>query len=233
MKVQYFSDIHLEFYKTNPFSFSVEAPILCLAGDIGNPLESPDIYQEFFSSISPLYEKIFVIAGNHEFYTKKPDVIKYLKNFFEKFSNISFLNNESIEYAGFNWIGSTLWSKITITSCFINDLNFLSRKEYNELHEISRNFLKNAIENSELPCIVITHHYPSHKLTPLRYQNNQLNCWFASESEDLIKSNIKLWIFGHTHLPVSKEINGVPFRCCPYGYPKENTNPSLEETFDI
>jgi hypothetical protein len=44
MKLQYISDIHLEFFQVHP-RFKVCAPNLVLAGDIGYPKSS--IYKEF------------------------------------------------------------------------------------------------------------------------------------------------------------------------------------------
>jgi len=71
MRVQYISDIHLELYKDLPEAAFVnfitpDAPYLALCGDIG----IPDFknYEKFISWCAPRWNKIFIIAGNHEYY---------------------------------------------------------------------------------------------------------------------------------------------------------------------
>lgn len=77
-----FSDIHLEF--CNHYSMKKHINIknrydydyhdekdeinLILAGDIGYPERKE--YKNFIKSCSSLYDNVFIIAGNHEFYKK-------------------------------------------------------------------------------------------------------------------------------------------------------------------
>ena len=72
----------------------------------------PDHCQNFRQfSINTNFKKIFVIAGNHEYYNKKKKVREtnaYLKNYFKKFVNISFLNNYYDIYNVYCFIGITL-----------------------------------------------------------------------------------------------------------------------------
>lgn len=68
------SDIHIELSKTpdkyiNRFIPSQSSDdVLILAGDIGNPTSK--IYKLFLTEISKYYAKVFIIAGNHEYYQK-------------------------------------------------------------------------------------------------------------------------------------------------------------------
>jgi len=70
MRIQYISDLHLEYYHNlkipSIFRRIIESAgnILILAGDIGYPSEKH--YTDFIQFISDKYEKIFLILGNHE-----------------------------------------------------------------------------------------------------------------------------------------------------------------------
>ncbi len=67
MRIQYISDIHLEFFKVLPKQIvRPVADILCLAGDIGYPFSS--LYRDFLKQVSRDFKKVFLIAGNHEYY---------------------------------------------------------------------------------------------------------------------------------------------------------------------
>lgn len=67
VKLQFCSDIHVEF-GTEGF-LKPEAPFLALLGDIGLTAESD--YRTYLLKQSEKFEKVFVIAGNHEFYNVK------------------------------------------------------------------------------------------------------------------------------------------------------------------
>lgn len=78
IKIQYVSDIHLETRNGQKFSdiLKPEAPYLALCGDIGN-FSSP-LYEPFIEYCSKLFEHVFYIAGNHEFYNSKVNIDKYM-----------------------------------------------------------------------------------------------------------------------------------------------------------
>ena len=62
MKIQYISDIHLEYQSTLP-NIDQISDILVLAGDIGFPFSF--LYKEFLIDMNKKFKKIFLIAGNH------------------------------------------------------------------------------------------------------------------------------------------------------------------------
>ena len=69
-KIQYVSDIHLEFRDKALFHTIVTptAPYLALAGDIGKPGDK--LFQEFLKYVSENWKAVFYITGNHEYYTE-------------------------------------------------------------------------------------------------------------------------------------------------------------------
>ena len=71
--MQYVSDIHLEMHDkynegviTPSMFLKPSAPYLALCGDIGIP--ELKAYDVFLGWCSNNYEKVFLIAGNHEYY---------------------------------------------------------------------------------------------------------------------------------------------------------------------
>ena len=237
MILRYFSDLHLEFIKPIKINKLLKKippgldEICILAGDIGNPHQiNYDIFMKF---ISKNFKKIFIIAGNHEYYNTSESIEEtnvYMKNYFQNFDNISFLNNEYEIYNNFCFIGTTLWSQISNPNYKINDVynipNF-DYIEYNKLNTLCVDFLEKTLQNNT-KCIIITHHVPSNLLIDPAYKTLQwepYNQWFCCDMDNIIKKhkdNIDCWIYGHTHKSSNVMISNIHFLCNPIGYPGEN-----------
>jgi len=246
--IRYLSDLHLEFITPNEIKqFIRKIPsgfdeICILAGDIGNPYQSN--YDIFMKFISKNFKKIFVISGNHEYYNKTKTIQEtneFMKDYFQQFHNISFLNNIYEKYDDFCFIGTTLWSKITNPDYEISDITKIPRFDYiqyNRLNMLSVDFLEDTLQNNE-NCVVITHHVPSNFLIDVKYKiglKQPYNQWFYCNMDDLIETHrykIKCWIYGHTHTPSNVIMNGISFLCNPIGYPNENKNVNFYSTIKI
>ena len=75
-----------------------------------------------------------------------------MKDYFQNFNNISFLNNNYEIYDNYCFIGTTLWSKIINPDYKINDVynipNF-DYIQYNKLNSLNFDFLKDTLQNNE------------------------------------------------------------------------------------
>jgi len=218
MKVQYASDLHLEFpenkefLKTNPLI--PNGDVLVIAGDIV-PFAVMDKHTDFFSYISDHFETTYWIPGNHEYYFfdlagKCGTLNENIK------SNVHLVNNLSVVQDSVRLVFSTLWSKISQTKRWqieqrvsdfrvikFNDFRF-SFDQFNLLHEESLSFItRELLYNYPGKTVVVTHHVPTFMNYPEKYRGEVLNEAFAVELHDLIEdSGPDFWIFGHHHYNV-------------------------------
>ena len=215
MKIQYASDLHIEFpenkefLKTNPLK-----PIgdtLVLAGDIV-PFAVLDKNLEFFSYLSDNFENTYWIPGNHEYYYY--NLADKCGIFHEKIkSNVHLLNNYSLKINDIDFLFTTIWSHISSTNQWrihssMNDFrvikhgdDILSVEQYNILHQESLEFLNEAFTSATTGrSVVVSHHAPTFMNYPTKYKGDTLNEAFAVELFDLIeKYQPDYWIYGHTH----------------------------------
>lgn len=127
-KIQIVSDTHLEFRGDN-FKNLIKpsAPILFLLGDISvcGQRDSWETYQKFIKYLSPQFEYIFHIPGNHEYYTSNRHITlkdtihgidAKLKKFAKTIPNLNVLNNNTVKLKigkkNYVFIGTTLWSDV-------------------------------------------------------------------------------------------------------------------------
>ena len=97
-RFQVLSDLHLT-VKTGVKRFKCTAPNLVLAGDIVNRFE-PKLLEDVFRQMSPKYENIYYVAGNHEYFSRTYGV-SYISTEISRitsnFKNVHFLNDRSIQ----------------------------------------------------------------------------------------------------------------------------------------
>ncbi len=125
-KIQYISDIHLEFYKTLKSipKIPVNAEILVLAGDIGYP--TLPIFWDFLAEQSQKFKHVILVAGNHEYYHTTTSIKKrrilIMKEIDEmicseikrrNLNNIHFLQCNSVVIDDIEFVGATLWTNIS------------------------------------------------------------------------------------------------------------------------
>lgn len=216
MKIQYCSDLHLEFLsnwnwlKSNPIKQIGE--ILLIAGDtyyLGKDFTN----HRFFDFASENFKMVFLIPGNHEFYGGYDAKLCLQENYELKIrDNVFLVNNTTKEIDNVKFIFSSLWSKIVNEVVPIlrrlNDFRLINLNNqkltldgYNLMFEKSWEFLQREITSkSEKQKVVVTHHLPSYYCNIEIYKNSILNEAFCIDLTDHInQSDIKYWIYGHSH----------------------------------
>ncbi len=149
MKIQYASDLHLEFAQNYSFlhrdRLISKADILILAGDITLFYKNHD-KEKYFDFLSESFKEVYWLPGNHEYYGS--DVIRYHKFHEKKIRpNIHVVKNQVVSVNDVNLIFSTLWGNISTKNelILINQVSDFSRikfdgekfrpEHFNKLHE--------------------------------------------------------------------------------------------------
>ena len=216
MKIQYASDLHLEFDQNTDWlaenPLEVTGDVLVLAGDITIFGDEALETHPFFEWCAQNYRETLLVPGNHEYY-RGVEMRDTLTNF-EKLlhPNVRYLNNRSIVIDDIEFFITTLWSKVKpeneawiercMTDCRRNVLDGqpLRGANYTMLHELCFDWLNNALKQSAAKRkVVVTHHSPVNYEDPAFATNNLTDAFIIPLEDYIEQSDIDAWIFGHTH----------------------------------
>lgn len=235
MRIQYCSDLHLEFPENSEFlkqsPLQPKGDILVLAGDIV-PFVVMNKHKDFFDYVADNFEQTYWVPGNHEYYSF--DLSLRNGAFNESIrSNVHLVNNVVAEHGSIKFIFTTLWSQIRPENRWqiqggMSDFQVIkfdgepfSVDHFNLLHNECLSFLKLEIGTTD-SCrkVVVTHHAPTFLNYPVRFKGDSLNDAFAVELHHIIEpSNIDCWIYGHTHANTPTfEIGGTKMLTNQLGY---------------
>jgi predicted phosphodiesterase len=229
MKIQYASDLHLEFsdnysyLKNNPLKPAGD--ILVLAGDIGYLNDDNYRHHPFWNWAADNYKQVIVAVGNHELYkyydlAKMPQGLVYSIR-----DNVKCYYNAVVNIDNVDLIVSTLWAKIRLEDAYtiekgvsdfhriMYDGELLTWDKFNLEHDKCLSFIKTEVANSKAGhIIVVTHHVPSFRLSSPDFAGSRINGAFTVELEDYIETSpIEYWIYGHSHRNIDRIIGNT--RC--------------------
>ena len=257
LRVQYASDLHLEILGAVPFPSILKpiAPVLALAGDIGNPCEP--VYKTFLQYCSRNWDQVVFIAGNHEFYNRKPtkkwntvaERLEVCRSVATGFPNVHFLERDRVDIGGVAFLGCTLWTDLSDTDAGeeaearMNDYHLIAvdsrplrATDVSRWHARDRAWLNTEIAiaaEEEGPVVVLTHHLPSFDLIASKYAScGLINMAVASDCSELLRKPVRAWIAGHTHTAKTYIWpSGVHGLVNPLGYPGEKETGYCREIF--
>jgi predicted phosphodiesterase len=232
---QIVSDVHIESNKTTLCDvIKPIAPILILAGDVGQPTD--DNYHIFFEYVTSNWEKIIYVSGNHEYYDTTGimtmnRVDNMINDMVDKYDNLYYLNNDVIEIDGITIIGSTLWSnpihdeKLNDFKMNIfDDIGTITLPRFRKLNTDCIDFLEKTLKYKKGKTIVITHFLPlKNKYIPnSKYITTpEMDSYLGNDLEYLMNKT-DIWISGHTHQIFDIDYNGTKWLCNAYGQSFEN-----------
>lgn len=227
MKIQYASDIHLEFAENASYikhhPLDVVGDILILAGDIGYIDDQNYDRHPFWDWVSEHFKQVIVAMGNHEFY-KFSDLSSFGNGFTKQIRhNVVVYYNCVVRIEDIDIVVSTLWANIPLrdasfTERVISDFHrimygkeLLTFAEFNREHKNCLEFIQSAIaESNAKHKIVVTHHVPSFKMECPKFADSKANGAFIVELEDYIQSSgIDFWIYGHSHYNIDVKIGST------------------------
>lgn len=209
MRIQYFSDIHLEFGECE---FPVtDADILVAAGDIGVDTEAV-----VWLAQAPC--PVIYVAGNHEYYGGDIDRVRKRLQKACAEARIDFLDNMRVDLDDVRFLGTTLWTDYDNADETImreaeqrmNDYHYI---EYQgspltadvllELHRESLEWLESELaEPFSGKTVVVTHHAPTLKswYTDPEQAGDPRRHAYCNQLNTLIrKHTIDTWFHGHIH----------------------------------
>lgn len=236
MKIQYASDLHLEFgenveyLKSHPLD--VKADILVLAGDtiyLGTQMEDA---AWFFDWCSKNFRQTYLVPGNHEYYDGFP-MEQTLADFrLNVRENVTYLNNGSVRIGDTELFFTTLWTDVPeaegptvekiMTDCRkskIDGHNF-NYHSWQQTYRTCRDWLEAALRSSDAEHkIVVSHHSPYMCEEIKRYVGVMAECAYSTpllhDMEDL---GINNWIHGHVHVPLHIQFGKTRVDSNPMGY---------------
>jgi len=234
------SDVHLE--HGTIINIIPKAEYLLLAGDIGNPFQ--DSYKNFLADVSTKFRQIYMVAGNHEYYSKTSTMAQteeQIKSVCP--ANVHFLQNESMEIPNSNIhvFGTTMWTHIPeeyayLIQCYISDYRCIpgfSAARCNDLNATANSALNSTLkDHPDRKYILLCHHVPSSSLLTQNICEHRtfLDYAYSSDIECIHDPRIKAVVYGHTHAP---SIVGK-YYCNPVGYPDERDySREIELTFTL
>ena len=248
MKLRLLSDLHMEGHKYDYKSQGED--VVLLLGDIHTKCRHAEILDQINEST-----RIILIAGNHEYYGSTFEgVNSTLKDFELIYPNLTYLDNDSVDFNGVSFFGGTMWTDFKLygendvpyviqdTTRYIADYRYIdkfasypnyqgSKEKWTigdtiEQYEIfGKNFDRWVKDKEGMTRICLTHFLPSIKSVDAQFKGCILNGYFASNQEHRL-TLVDWWFHGHTH----SSCNYENVRCNPRGYGAENKlgfNPNL------
>ncbi len=242
MKIQIYSDLHLEFSEFMPSS--IDADLVVLAGDIGLQAKGVKWANEAFKC------PVIYVCGNHEFY--KGHIDNTLRKMRDAAGpHVHILENESFVWQQTRFLGTTTWTDFSSTGDVVaatslarewmNDFKVIrADASYRRLRPddlVTRNQLARAWLAEELAkpfagkTVVISHHAPTPTVAGDKHDGH-LNAAYSNHWPELIEQ-ADVWIFGHTHQAVDTTLSGCRILSNPRGYPGEETGFRADFTIDL
>lgn len=178
MKIQYMSDLHLEFSDNNRWlkhnELSVTGDVLVLAGDIFYLKNKVAPLANFWKWASANYRQVLIVPGNHEYYNYCDVMDKGLQWKWMFKNNVGYYQNQVVRIDDTDFIMSTLWSRISPSDEYfvwkgMNDFRQImyngrrfTPADFNVEHEKCQDFIKQSVaESTAKRIVVVTHHLPS------------------------------------------------------------------------
>jgi predicted phosphodiesterase len=222
MKFSIVSDLHFDRHRDKGISFvdSLQTDGLdgiIIAGDMG---EQKDIDLPL-GLFCKKFKRVIRVNGNHEFYgSSKEEVEANEEKRKKKYKNYHLLNNEMLEIEGKRFLGTTLWFNYVPLEITKDWSDFHYIKKFGDWvfyeNRAARKFLE---KNTRKGDIIITHYLPSEISINEKFKNNPWNCFFVCDMEWLIEDRKPaVWIHGHTHCALDKQLEETRIICNPLGY---------------
>jgi predicted phosphodiesterase len=262
MRIQFFSDIHLETRpKKAPFVLDVmetDPDVVVLAGDIVHG----GVRAIEWAKVCFPGRPVVVIRGNHESYDHNIESVeRKMRLACEAVDNVYFLESDEVIIDGVRFLGTPLWTDFKLFGedrreeamrAAIDPDPYKALKDYRlirleaggyrrlrpsdtaRFHAQQRSWLAAKLGEPFVgSTVVVTHMAPSIRSIPVQYANDILSAAYASNLDHLIEK-ATLWIHGHIHERLDYRVGDKGRVVCnPLGYTNNKTLETENEEFDL
>lgn len=225
MRIQFFSDIHLEFGRFDVPA--TNADVIVAAGDIG-------VGTEGIEWLGETGKPVIYVAGNHEFYLGEYFEVQRALAVAAAGSHVHYLEQSEIELAGVRFLGATLWTDfgggdpqlMAEAQHGMNDYVQI-RFEHKTMHprhtmalnHSTRDWLDKALSRPfEGKTVVVTHHAPSYSSWRAEVDSFYKHAYCNDLGDLMERHDIALWVHGHIHFVSNYVHKSVRVVCNPRGY---------------
>lgn len=242
MKIQIYSDLHLEFSAFDPPA--TDADLVVLAGDIGVMARGVKWANSTFD------RPVIYCSGNHEFYKGHLDrTLAKMRDIAAP--NVHVMDNQVLVFGGVRFLVATGWTDYSGTGDVVaaamtcaremNDFRMIrATAAYRRIRPpdlIERNRETHAWLDEQLAqpfegsTVVVTHHAPIEEVAGEKHEGHVSAAYFNRWYDLTPKADV--WIFGHTHRAIDTHLGGCRFVSNPRGYPQEATGFTSDFTISV
>jgi len=228
-------------------NMGVAADVIINAGDLATVSVMPNVIEKYFEMMKDQAEHVIWVMGNHEFYHGEyqeclDDAWEIAEKTGIHLMDIEF-GTDNLEIDGVTFWGSALWTDLNNGDYFAknkvgNALNDYHIVEYGERKlNVDQTIEFNTATREKINWdadVCITHHCPA-MIKHRRFETSDITYGFCNTGleKQIIDSDIKYWIYGHTHDSQNVDFGGtsVVSNCIGYqsysGIESTHYNPNL------
>jgi Icc-related predicted phosphoesterase len=245
VKIQIFSDLHVDVLPIKKFSIVEGVEAVIVAGDT---CEGALRALEHLRRIVPMEIPVVMVMGNHEYYRHFIRSELALARSHAAAFNVHLLENQTVVLGGVRFVGATLWSDysifgeanraavMSVCAAGMNDHKKVGwqkqpwrrfrPQEAALLHYQSREYFKEVLATPfDGPTVAISHHAVHMNSVPSELRSERLTAAYVSNLSRLIEAyQPTLFVHGHIHQSSYYRVGKTRIICNSHGYGAENPN---------
>ncbi|MEZ5818838.1 MAG: metallophosphoesterase family protein [Hyphomicrobiaceae bacterium] len=241
MRLQIFSDVHVDFAPGFVPRLADDVDAVVIAGDICEGIENG---MRWLRAHLGHQVPIVLVAGNHEYFARIRAEERLKGARAAGAHGITYLDDTTATIGPVRFVGSTLWADYAIYGASRRGEmievarrkmmdhrrileapgRFITPEECLALHGEARDFLEATLASPhDGPTVVVTHNGP-HPLSLVdKFRENLSSAAFISDLSAMIdRHQPALWVHGHTHVSLDYRVGKTRIVCNPHGYGDEN-----------
>lgn len=241
MRIQVISDLHQE------FSYSCllqkKADTLIIAGD----LTYVECLESALRTLRNKFSCILFVPGNHEYYYNSISSTNKILNDIH-IDGVHILNRDVCQIADIVFIGATGWPNHSYKEVLIADDKFLEKQKNNDWNCIKQfdndykshgdadaHFIREScLKYKSMKKVIITHFLPLPECRECNRQFDISDAGFINDYSTWCFNNpANIWIHGHSHSFLKKDLGSTLFFRNPFGYLWENKYNYIDSSIKI